>query len=213
MTVIGNDLVSVSDTLNKQSFLRTGIDKFFSKQETDFIKSYPDMNTVACIWAMKESAYKCHQKLAHNKAFSPAKYCVLANFDGMIIHGKINYGNTLFYAHCIDDGDHVKCKATNKADRLNSIKSICLDFETGNNKNEIIAREIQKYIDSVDLTLIKTHNNIPLLVNFREKYMLETSISNENNLYYISVLPVRTYIPGEIIMTEFYTHVHSVLFA
>ncbi|MFP4663786.1 MAG: 4'-phosphopantetheinyl transferase superfamily protein [Bacteroidales bacterium] len=207
MTVIGNDLINLKNHDNLNTLCRHGIEKFFTQEELSFIALQNTKHGLACLWAMKESAYKCILKLGHKKAFSPAKYKIKAYQEGACIFGEVHYGDQVFFAKCIEDGDFVRSIATNHQTKLRSVKSLHIRFNhNSTNKEEQIARKIQKYNHSEPLTLNKTNNNIPFLLTARKNFRLEISISNESNLYYISVLPEWIRINSDLVNTGIYAY-------
>ena len=143
MIVIGNDIVKLSDAQNKRSFTRKGIEKFFSVEEMDFATSFPDSNPLECLWAMKESAYKCLLKFGHNKAFSPAKYKCTIVQKNSVFYAEINYQDKRFYAKCTEDDEFVRCVASNNKEILNFIKSFHIALNRKENRSEYITKKVK----------------------------------------------------------------------
>ncbi|HKK67483.1 MAG TPA: 4'-phosphopantetheinyl transferase superfamily protein [Bacteroidales bacterium] len=189
MIVLGNDLINLNNRVNTNTLCRAGIEKFFTPKEMHLLELTGDVKTLACLWAMKESAYKCLVKLGFRKAFSPAKYHVKTSVIEKPLLGEVTYGEHVFYAKCSEDGDFIRAVATNEESRLSQIKSFHICFHGTENKNEAIAAKIKKINHSDPLELSKTDQNIPVLMNKRKTHRLEISMANEGKLYYVSVLP------------------------
>jgi phosphopantetheinyl transferase (holo-ACP synthase) len=189
MIVVGNDLINLNKRVNINTLSRVGIEKFYTPKEMHLLELTSDIKTLACLWAMKESAYKCMLKLGFRKAFSPAKYHVNTTILEKPLLGEVWYGDYVFYAKCSEDGDFIRAVATNEENRLSQIKSFHIRFHGNEDKNELIAAKIKKINQSEPIELSKTDQNIPILLNKRKTHRLEISMANEDKLYYISILP------------------------
>ncbi|MEA1872935.1 MAG: 4'-phosphopantetheinyl transferase superfamily protein [Bacteroidota bacterium] len=188
MIVIGNDIVKLSDAQNKRSFTRKGIEKFFTVEELDFAASYPDSNPLECLWAIKESAYKCLMKTGHNKAFSPAKYKCTIVQENSVFYAKINYQKKQFFAKCTEDDEFVRCVASNNKKILNFIKSFHIAINRKEDRSEHITKKV-KHLVNQDIVFTKSKNNIPFIITKDGKKQIEVSLSTEGSLNYVSILP------------------------
>jgi phosphopantetheinyl transferase (holo-ACP synthase) len=189
MIVIGNDLIDLLDRANQHTLRRKGIEKFFTLQEMQFAKLYADSNPLASLWSIKESAYKCLVKLGHEKSFSPAKIKTEIVMEDFVFRGIVRYENHIFYTKCIEDGRYIRSVATNHLKSLNTIKSIHLFINPNDNKSQIITQKLSKINDNQSVIFHKTENNIPIVTDEKMEYYMETSLSHEGQLHYVSILP------------------------
>jgi phosphopantetheinyl transferase (holo-ACP synthase) len=188
MIVIGNDIVKLSDAQNQRSFTRQGIEKFFTIEEMDFVASYPDSNPLECLWAMKESAYKCLIKTGHKKAFSPAKFKCTINQENSVFYGEIHYQDKQFFAKCTEDDEFVRCVASNNKEKLNQIKSFHIALNAKENSADLITKKVKTVVNQ-DIVFAKSKNNIPFIVTKDGQKQIEVSLSHEGRLNYVSILP------------------------
>jgi phosphopantetheinyl transferase (holo-ACP synthase) len=188
MIVIGNDIVKLSDAQNKRSFTRKGIEKFFSVEEMDFAASFPDSNPLECLWAMKESAYKCLIKTGHKKAFSPAKFKCTITQENSVFYGEINYQDKRFFAKCTEDDEFVRCVASNNKEKLNRIKSFHITLYAKDNSSDVITKKVKTVINE-DIVFAKSTQNIPFIITKEGEKQIEVSLSHEGVLNYVSILP------------------------
>jgi phosphopantetheinyl transferase (holo-ACP synthase) len=187
MTVIGNDIVNLSDISNKKSFTRKGIEKFYSTDELNLAETFPDLNLLPCFWAMKESAYKCLMKKGLKKAFSPAKYACRIVIADSEIYGSVTYENKKIWTKYTEDGAFVRCIASNTKAKLHNIKSFHLHINEHQDKSSKITNKLKSII-SRDIEFYYKLN-IPQIINKSLTKHIQISLSNENQLYFISVLP------------------------
>ncbi|MEA3448067.1 MAG: 4'-phosphopantetheinyl transferase superfamily protein [Bacteroidota bacterium] len=189
MTVIGNDMLDLTIPANKNTLTRKGINKFFTSGEMEFAQKTSFPHPIACLWTMKESAYKCLLKLGHNKAFSPAKFSVQIISDRNPISGKVIYDNHVFWCKCTKDKHLLTCVASNDQIKLDKIKNMNLRLSEYSGKSEQIISRISKCLHNNHLVLRKIKNNIPVLTDKLKNQYVEISLSGENKLYFISILP------------------------
>lgn len=187
MIVIGNDLVNLKNEANIRTINRPGFLKFFREDEIKDLKKENWISTLSCLWAVKESAYKCVLKLGYKVAFSPAKYKVNYQKHGSKMLGTVHYKNELFYIKCIEDGEFARAVVSNDEYCVHRIKSIHIK-----NTPEIyqeIESKIARFTLDESLSLKKNPNNIPVIMNSERTRRLEVSLSKEEGLYYVSVFP------------------------
>ncbi len=189
MTVIGNDILDLTNAANKITFNRKRIHKFFASGELKFAQETSFPYPIAGLWTMKESAYKCLLKLGHQKAFSPAKLPVVIIADNNSLVGKIVYENFVFWCKCSIAKDMITCIASNDKMQLEHITSMLLLLYDHHNKIKQIGNKIRTCIDDDEFIISKTKTNIPVLINKPKTHNIEISLSGENKLYFISIFP------------------------
>jgi phosphopantetheinyl transferase (holo-ACP synthase) len=187
MNVIGNDLVNLKNRDNINTIKRSGFRNFFTTDELHFADEHNGTKCLTCMWAIKGSAYKCIIKLGYKVAFSPAKYHITACCKNSKITGTVSYKNETLYIKCIEDGEFIRCIVSNNSEKVNQIKSIHLK-----NTSHIysdISSKISKFTNTNNLIFKKIQNNIPVIFNEQNTHFLEISLSKEDDLYFVSVLP------------------------
>jgi len=189
MIVIGNDLIDLSYTENLRTFSRKGIEKFFSVNENRFVEKLNKKYSYAFMWAIKESIFKCMIKLGSKKAMGQVKI-----INEIKILNNLWYGSTIveeniyFYSCCLDK-NYIKCVASNSIEAIEGIQSFVLTKNSVSVYDEIV--EFIKRDFSVE-ELIKTTNNIPVLISKDKEKYLDISLSNEGNDYFVSYYPKLT---------------------
>ncbi len=186
MIVIGNDLVNLKNPDNIRTMQRSGFEKFFHPDEIKYTES--SKTCYACLWAIKEAAYKCILKMGYRVAFSPAKYKIEAQEHDAKLLGTVKYKNETLYLKCIEDGDFVRAVVSNDSQAVSMIKSIHL--KNSDNFQMQMVKRISAVTQYDNLTITKNQDNIPILYDNTKDNYLEISLSKEEDLYYVSVLPV-----------------------
>ncbi|CAM4346827.1 4'-phosphopantetheinyl transferase family protein [Gillisia limnaea] len=114
--MIGNDIIDLKLTLGKNTWKRTGfLNKLFSQEEQDFIlrSSDPEL-TVWLLWAMKESAYKAHQRrLELPRKFNPKAFrCEITGDKITSVTGKVSIEKNSYLTKASISQEYIYCFAT-----------------------------------------------------------------------------------------------------
>jgi phosphopantetheine--protein transferase-like protein len=177
--VIGNDIVDLKTASLQSNWRRRGfLEKLFNEKEQQIIlsSSHPE-NQLWTLWAMKESAYKAHQRRFNlPRKFDPINFSatpfsgqegkVLAN--GSIYSTRVSAGPD--YIHCIAKSSSSMKVISNRYFRIQDMKGHFIDKIS----------ELRN-LPKKDLQLQKDSNFVPYLT-YKEQYLaLDFSFSHHGD--------------------------------
>ncbi len=186
MIVIGNDIVSLHNNSNQNSFNKSS--RFFAH---DGIVTYKTLSLIvkrALFWAAKESTYKCILKLGIKKAFSPKLFHVQINeIQNNVYEGWVNYKNDRFFVKLKRNTDYIHSIATNTPQASPHIKSFELQSPRPIVEQLFLNKMQETYQLNFPLSLHKDSSNIPY-ISHQERLPFDISISHEDDKFLFSSL-------------------------
>lgn len=178
--MIGNDIIDLDFTSAQSNWRRKGfLEKLFSPEEQLILTETAEPEiSVWLLWAMKESAYKAHQrKFNLARKFNPRDFrCKINPMKGSSVSGEVTIGNHIYYANSSVEKRYIYCYACSE-------------------KNAMINQQI--FLDSKDIKkeLISTFSNVYKLA--------QEKVSIKKNNY---AIPYISYENREIICNFSLTH-------
>ncbi|MFO7720781.1 MAG: 4'-phosphopantetheinyl transferase superfamily protein [Gillisia sp.] len=114
--MIGNDIIDLKLSLGKNNWKRKGfLNKLFSEEEQDLIfKSKNPELTIWLLWAMKESAYKAHQRRFElPRSFNPKAFrCEITEDSIATVTGKVRIDGGSYITQASVSPEYIYCFAT-----------------------------------------------------------------------------------------------------
>lgn len=114
--MIGNDIVDLRLSLGKNNWKRPGfLNKLFSEEERVWIfKSKDPELSVWVLWAMKESAYKAHQRRFElPRKFNPKAFrCEVKGDKTTSVSGKVCIDKFSYFTKATISKEYIHCFAT-----------------------------------------------------------------------------------------------------
>lgn len=114
--MIGNDIIDLRLSLGKNNWKRKGfLNKLFSNEEQEFILLSKDPeSTIWLLWAMKESAYKAHQRRFElPRKFNPKAFkCAITEDKISVVTGKVSINDDSYFLKASIRKEFIYCYAT-----------------------------------------------------------------------------------------------------
>ncbi|MBI5219225.1 MAG: 4-phosphopantetheinyl transferase family protein [Bacteroidia bacterium] len=197
MIYIGNDIISRNCPHNRKSFSNPRfLEKAFTANELNRIRS-EDISALSYLfWTCKESAYKISMKNGNRKGFSPKNFAVtLTDFfydkfnNPLSATGNICYENTNFYFHSSLTKNHIHTISSTNAQSISEIRYqvIKSDSPAPEEQVPIIKNNIIKAISeslticNSDIEIGKNEIGIPFIVFKKNNFKIDISFSHDQN--------------------------------
>lgn len=171
--MLGNDIVDLDFTAAESNWRRKGfLNKIFSPEEQRIIRNSgnPDVD-VWLLWAMKESAYKAHQrKFNLPRKFNPKDFrCKINLIRGSSVSGEVAIGNHIYHANSSVEKKYIYCYACSEKKPLINQK-IFLDSE--NIKKELISTFSNVYKLPQEKVSIKKDNQFIPYISYENQEII-----------------------------------------
>lgn len=183
--MIGVDIIDLSCSFNQSKYsLQDYMNRILNKSEYSFCGTNIDLEI---LWAIKESAYKCHFKQTHISFLNPKKILV-TRFDKNSNLFNVQIGERFYTGNF---------KVTE-----NYVYSICFDNDSSNNKTEIFIDSNGGFLKSTeefdfffkkseDLASFSFHpTGFPDSIRFKAHYY-PYSRSQHGSWYISAIMPNR----------------------
>lgn len=181
--MIGNDIIDLKLSLGQNNWKRPGyLNKLFSEQEQDRIlrSEDPEGNTWL-LWAMKESAYKAHQRRFElPRSFNPKAFrCRITEDKSAFVSGVVRIDGNSYITKAWISKEYIYCMASGSAAR-NFVQKIY--FKPTDLKSELIrAVSKQQKIPVEKIHLKKTSQFIPYLNFNNQKIFCNFSLTHHGS--------------------------------
>ncbi|MFO8146690.1 MAG: 4'-phosphopantetheinyl transferase family protein [Bacteroidota bacterium] len=181
--MIGNDIIDLRLSLNQNNWKRKGfLDKLFSEVEQDqILKSKdPELN-IWVLWAMKESAYKAHQRRFElSRNFNPKAFrCEIIEDKTASVIGKVSIDGNSYLTKASISKEFIYCIAT-LSNSTNFVQKIyCKPTDL---KIELInAVSRQKNLPKEKISIKKTSQFIPFLISENQNLFCNFSMTHHGD--------------------------------
>ena len=181
--MIGNDIIDLKLSLGKNNWKRKGfLNKLFSEEEQDQILKSKDPEFSTCLlWAMKESAYKAHQRRFDlPRIFNPKAYrCELNGDKRASVSGKVSIDGNSYLTKVSISKEYIYCYAT-LSNSTNFVQKIY--FKPTDLKLELInAVSKQQNLPKEKIFIKKTSQFIPFLISENQKLFCNFSMTHHGD--------------------------------
>ncbi len=181
--MIGNDIIDLKISLGKNNWKRKGfINKLFSEEEQDWILNSRNQElTIWLLWAMKESAYKAHQRRFElPRSFNPKAYrCEIIEDKIASVSGKVSIDKNSYLTKASISKEYIYCYAT-----LHNFTNFAqkIYFQPTNLKLELInAVSKQQNLPKEKISIKKTSQFIPFLIFENQKLFCNFSVTHHGD--------------------------------
>lgn len=181
--MIGNDIIDLEAAAVQSNWKRARyLDKLFSEKEKKMILNTEDQNhTVWNLWAMKEAAYKAHQRrFGLPRAFNPKDFnCQINRWCSNSISGMVEIGKYHYQTSALKRNAQLHCVATAipKKKILHKIFSGSTDV-----KKELISTiSVLKNLSEENISIIKGINAVPHITYQNRPLNCYFSLSSHGN--------------------------------
>ena len=187
--MIGNDIIDLRLTSGNNNWKRKGyLNKIFCEEEQDHILNSKDPElSVWLLWAMKESAYKAHQRRFDlPRRFNPKAFrCEIIEDKSTTIFGKVRIDTNSYHTKASISNEYIYCFAT-----LNSSTNFVqkIYFEPTDLKLSLINAVSQlQNLPENKIFLKKSAQFIPYLNFENQKLFCNFSLTHHGNFSAIIV--------------------------
>lgn len=182
--MIGNDIIDLKEASRQSNIFRRGyLEKLFSAKELESILLTGDTILRTWIyWAMKESAYKAHQRRFNlARSYRPLDFnCEIDNVNTKDLTGNVRTGKFIYDATITVQKEYIHCKVAENLSKTEFCSEIFSDKK--DIKNEILIKYSSfKNLPVSKLSIIKDHNSVPHLFYNRQVTSQAFSISHHGN--------------------------------
>lgn len=181
--MIGNDIIDLSLSLGNSNWKRKGfLNKLFSDEEQGWIlKSGDSELTIWLLWAMKESAYKAHQRRFElPRSFNPKAFrCEITENRNTAVSGKVSVDGNSYLTKASISKEYIYCFAT-----LNNVKNFVqkIYLKPTDLKLELInAVSKQQNLPKEKIFIKKSSQFIPFLQFENQKIFCNFSMSHHGD--------------------------------
>ncbi|MDT0685709.1 4'-phosphopantetheinyl transferase family protein [Autumnicola psychrophila] len=180
--MIGNDIVDLQLAAKESNWKRPGLhSKIFTEGERELLKKAKnEEQRFWLFWAMKEAAYKAHQRrFSLPRKFNPKSFrCELDPSEGLGSPGMVKINNWHYFTTAKISEKVIHCVASVE----NSAVQKRIFSDTINLKQELISAVANsKKLFFIDLGIKTDFNFIPHLILKGKNYNLPFSISHHGN--------------------------------
>ncbi|MDT0647634.1 4'-phosphopantetheinyl transferase superfamily protein [Zunongwangia sp. F260] len=180
--MIGNDIVDLNLAAKESNWKRPGMhSKIFTEEERKLLKKAKNQEQRFWLfWAMKEAAYKAHQRrFSLPRKFNPKSFrCEPDPSGGLGSSGMVKIDNWSYFTSAKISEKAIHCVASVENSEVKKI----IFSDTINLKQELISAVANsKKLSFKDLDIKKDLNFIPHLILKGKNYNLPFSISHHGN--------------------------------
>lgn len=178
--MVGNDIIDLKVAAAESNWRRKGfLQKLFSKEEQDIIFNFPKPEVcVWILWAMKESAYKAHQrKLNLPRKFNPKDFHCKTDFsNNYSFSGEVEIANHIYYTVASVEKEFIYCYACSENNLIIYQK---IFHRSGNIKPELLSHYCTLYKHPQErISLQKNNNMIPYISYENEEIFSSLSLTH-----------------------------------
>lgn len=192
--MIGNDIIDLKAAAVQSNWKRARyLDKLYSQQEQNLILNAEDQdNTVWLLWAMKEAAYKAHQRRFQlPRAYNPKDLnCEINDQCSEPVSGMVKIGEYCYQTSASTGNDRLHCVASANPKKriLHKIFSGSADV-----KKELISTlSVLKNLSEEKISIVKGINAVPHLTYQNRPLNYYFSLSSHGN-FSAFILMLRQY--------------------